>query len=138
MWHRVSRRRARYLAAAIAATACLVRRARKVLAGCRRRSKETTCLRSLETLWRPPTIEPIVPRAQLFSAHASHRQIADEGFRSCQPINARLATGGLLGPHCPVPAGALVGAECIGRIIKILGEHVSEHGGVFDCHCSAL
>src|SRR6185503_7270050 len=92
----------------------------------------------LETLWRPPTIEPIVARAQLFSAHSSHRQIAHEGFRPRQPINARLATGGLLGAHRPVPTRALIGAERVGRIIKILGKHVSEHGSIFDRHCGAL
>src|SRR5207342_1023907 len=132
MWHRAWRRRAPRPAAAIAATTCSVRRARRVLADCRRRSTGTTCLCGLETLWRPPTIEPIVARTQFFSAHPSHRQIAHEGLGSRQPINARLATGGLLGAHCPVPTRALIGAERVGRIIKILGKHVSEHGGIFD------
>ena len=39
----------------------------------------------LETLWRPPTIKPIVARAQLFSAHTSHRQIAHEGLGPVSP-----------------------------------------------------
>src|SRR6185437_6200706 len=92
----------------------------------------------LETLWRPPTIEPIVTRAQPFSAHSPHRQIAHESLGACQPINARLTAGGLLGAHGPVPTCALIGAKGVGRIIEIFGEHVCKHGGVFDRHRGAL
>src|SRR6185312_7144991 len=137
MWRRASRRRAPLPAGAIAATTCSARQARRVLAGCRRRSMETTYLGGLETLWRPPTIEPIVPRAQFFSAHPSHRQIAHEGLGPGQPIDARLATGGLLGAHGPVPPRALISAQRVGWIVKILGEHVSKHGSVLDRHRGA-
>src|SRR6185503_1058554 len=127
MSRRALLRRALLLAAAIAATTCSARRATRVLAGCRRPSKETTCLCGLETLWWPPTIEPIVARAQLFSAHSPHRQIAHEGLRSRQPINARLATGSLLGAHRAVPARPFVGAKRIGWVVEIFAEHIGEH-----------
>src|SRR5262252_2786270 len=97
MSRRAWRQPVRLLAAAIAAKACWVRRARTVLAGCRRRSKETSCLRGLVSLWWPPTIEPIVACAQFFSAHRTHRQIAHKRLGPGQPIDAALTARELLG-----------------------------------------
>src|SRR4029077_6088293 len=132
--HRAWPRPIHRLAAAIGATACSPRRARMVSAGCRRRSKETSCLNGLVTLWRPPTIKPIVARAQFFSAHSPHREVTSERFRARQPINATLAPGELLGSRGPVPARALIGPQRVRWIIEIFVQHVGDDHCVFDRH----
>src|SRR5215471_18335366 len=118
------------LAAAIAAKACWVRRDKTALAGCRRRSKETSCLRGLVSLRRPPTIEPIVACAQFFSAHRPHRQIAHERLGSSQPIDAALAARELLGTEGSMPARTLIGAQRVGRVVEIFAEHIGKHRGI--------
>src|SRR5262249_25241201 len=138
MWRRAWPPPVHRLVAAIVAIAWSARRARRGLGGCRRRSMETSCLKSLVTLWWSPTIKPIVAGAQSFSAHCPHRQIANERFRSCQPINAVLAPGKLLDTRGAVPTRALISAKCVGRVVEIFRQHVGYYGGVLDCHAGAF
>src|SRR5476649_164233 len=94
--------------------------------------------RALEAFWRLPTIEPVVARAQLFSAQQAHAEIADEGFRSAAAIDAGLAARGLLGTRSAHTPCALIGAQRIGRIVQIFAEHIGKYRGVLDCHAGAL
>src|SRR5262245_48756948 len=138
MWRRAWPRRDRCLVAAIAATACSVRRARSVLEGCRQRSTETSCRNDLVTLWRPPTIEPIVAGAQSFSAHRSHCQIANKRFRPTQPMNALLASGKLLRARGAMPTRALVGSQRVNGVVEIFRQHIGQNCGILDRHAGAL
>src|SRR5262249_3505709 len=138
MWRRAWRKRDRSLVAAIAATACSVRRARTVLEGCRRRSTETSCRNDLVTLWGTPTIKPIVAGAQSFSAHCSHCQIANKCFRPTQPINALLASGKLLGARSAMPTRALVGSQCVSGVVEIFRQGIGQNCGILDRHAGAL
>src|SRR4249919_1655826 len=130
MLRRAWQRPVHRLAVATAATTCSARRARMAWAGCRRRSTGRSCWNGLVALRRPPTIEPIVARAQPFSAHRPHRKIAYEGLRSASPVNTILTPGELLGTRGAMPARAFIGPQCVGRIIDIFRQHVGEHDGV--------
>src|SRR4029453_9105085 len=138
MWRQAWRRRDRCLVAAIAATACSVRRARTVLEGCRQRSTETSCRNDLVTLWRSPTIKPIVAGAQSFSAYRSHCQIANKPFRPAQPINELLTTGKLLGARGAMPTRAFVGSQRISGVVEIFRQHIGQNRAILDRHAGAL
>src|SRR5262245_1691905 len=138
MWHRAWPRLDRCLVAAIAATACSVRRARTVLEGCRQRSTETSCRNDLVTLWRSPTIKPIVAGEQSFSAHCSHCQIAYKRFRPTQPINALLTTGELLNARGAVPTRALVRSQRVSGVVEIFRQHIGQNCSILDRHAGAL
>src|SRR6476660_467974 len=97
-----------------------------VSAGCLRRSKETSCLNGLVPLWRPPTIKPIVARAQFFSAHGPHREGTSVRLGACQPINATLATRKLLCTRCPVPARALIGPQRVRWSSEIFVQQIGD------------
>ena len=75
-----------------------------------------------ESLWRLPTIEPVVAREQFFSAQRAHDEIADACFQSPSPIDTALAARRVLGKRGAVPARAFVAAQRVGRVVEIAAE----------------
>src|SRR5215831_1601963 len=138
MSHPALRPPAHRLVAAIAATTYSALRAKTVLAGCRRWTMEKSCALALISFWWMPTIKPIITCAQSFSAHGPHCKVTCERFRACQPIDAPLTTGRLLGATGAVPASTLVGAQRIRWVVQIFVQHVGDHRRVFDGHAGTL
>src|SRR5579884_4023060 len=93
-------------------------------AGCRRWKQETSCADAFDEGGRLPTIEPILPRQQLFSAERAHCKIAHQRLRPAQPIDAALFARSLFGPHCAQASRAFIAAQGVGRIVAKMREEM--------------
>src|SRR3569832_15020 len=101
-------------------------------AGCRQRSMETASGESPGLFWRPPSINPIVARAQPFAAEQLHPDIAHEGFRPTPPIELALLVRGFLRARRALAPRTFVCAERVGRVVAVLLAAPGEHGRVLD------
>src|SRR6185503_10907553 len=88
--------------------------------------------------WRPPSINPIVARAQPFAAEHFHSDIADQSLRPTPPIELALLVRGFLRPRGAPAARAFIGAQRVGRVVEVFLEAPGEHSRVLDRHACAL
>src|SRR5438445_10616928 len=117
----------------MAPTVDSARRATRAWAGCRR-----WWFRTWASPSRPPIIEPIVAAQQAIAAHDLEREVAREGCRSLEVIDAAVAARVALRARGAAPAQPLVEAQAHRGIFRMAREAAGEHRRILDRHGAAL
>src|SRR3569833_1741666 len=99
----------------------------RVSAGCRLRSMETASGEAPRLFWRPPSINPIVARAQPFATEHYHPDNADQNLRPTPPIELALLVCGFLHTRGAPPARAFISTQRVGRIVAVYLEATGEN-----------